>query len=115
MPRVGADPASADFADVEGCPGNLYRLAPQGWNTHSEPSAAAVARLIRQIKKDGVRAIFIENISDLRLVEHIAREGGVRIGGTLYSDALSVPGGPAGTYLKLVEHNARALAETLTP
>lgn len=88
-------------------------LAPQGWNTHSEPSAAAVARLIRQIKKDGVRAIFIENISDPRLVERIAREGGVRIGGTLYSDALSKPDGPAATYLQLVEHNARSLAAAL--
>lgn len=88
-------------------------LAPQGWNTHSEPSAAAVARLIRQIKKDGVRAIFIENISDPRLVERIAREGGVRIGGTLYSDALSKPGGPAATYLQLFEHNARSLAASL--
>ncbi len=88
-------------------------LAPQGWNTHSEPSAAAVARLIRQIKKDGVRAIFIENISDRRLVERIAREGGVRIGGTLYSDALSKPGGPAATYLQLFEHNARSLATAL--
>ena len=88
-------------------------LAPQGWNTHSEPSAAAVARLIRQIKKDGVRAIFIENISDARLVERIAREGGVRIGGTLYSDALSKPGGPAATYLQLFEHNARSLAAAL--
>ncbi len=88
-------------------------LAPQGWNTHSEPSAAAVARLIRQIKKDGVRAIFIENISDPRLVERIAREGGVRIGGTLYSDALSKPSGPAATYLKMMEHNARSLAAAL--
>lgn len=88
-------------------------LAPQGWNTHSEPSAAAVARLIRQIKKDGVRAIFIENISDARLVERIAREGGVRIGGTLYSDALSKPDGPAPTYLRLFEHNARSLAAAL--
>jgi len=88
-------------------------LAPQGWNTHSEPSAAAVARLIRQIKKDGVRAIFIENISDRRLVERIADEGGARIGGTLYSDALSKPGGPAATYLRMMEHNARILAAAL--
>lgn len=88
-------------------------LAPQGWATHSEPSAAAVARLIRQIKQDGVRAIFIENISDPRLVERIAREGGVRIGGTLYSDALSKPEGPAGTYLQLIEHNARSLTAAL--
>lgn len=88
-------------------------LAPQGWNTHSEPSAAAVARLIRQIKKEGVRAIFVENISDPRLVERIAREGGVRIGGTLYSDALSKPDGPAPTYLRLFEHNARTLSAAL--
>ena len=88
-------------------------LAPQGWNTHSEPSAAAVARLIRQIKRDGVRAVFVENISDPRLVERIAREGGVRIGGTLYSDALSKPGGTASTYLQLFEHNARSLAAAL--
>jgi len=88
-------------------------LAPQGWNTHSEPSAAAVARLIRQIKHDGVRAIFIENISDPRLVERIAREGGVRVGGTLYSDALSKADGPASTYLKMIEHNARRLADAL--
>ncbi len=88
-------------------------LAPQGWATHSEPSAAAVARLIRQIKQDGVRAVFIENISDPRLVERIAREGGVRIGGTLYSDALSKPDGPAPTYLRLIEHNARSLAAAL--
>jgi zinc/manganese transport system substrate-binding protein len=88
-------------------------LAPQGWTTHSEPSAAAVARLIRQIKKDGVRALFIENISDPRLVDRIAREGGLRIGGTLYSDALSKPSGSAPTYLRLFEHNARTLAAAL--
>jgi zinc/manganese transport system substrate-binding protein len=89
-------------------------LAPQGWDTHSEPSAAAVARLIRQIRQRGVRAVFIENISDPRLVERIAQEAGVRVGGTLYSDALSLPGGPADTYLKLIEHNARTLVDTLS-
>lgn len=88
-------------------------LAPQGWNTHSEPSAAAVARLIRQIKAEGVRAVFIENISDRRLVERIAQEGGVRIGGTLYSDALSKAEGPASSYLKMMAHNARSLASAL--
>ena len=89
-------------------------LAPQSWNTHSEPSAAAVARLIREIRQQGVRAVFIENISDPRLVERIAHEGGVRVGGTLYSDALSAPGGPAETYLKLIEHNTRTLVDALS-
>ena len=46
-------------------------------------------------------------------VSGIAHEGGVQIGGTLYSDALSQPDGPAPTYLRLIEHNARSLATAL--
>ena len=89
-------------------------LAPQGMNTDSQPSAAAVARLIDQIRKQGVRAVFVENISDPRLVERIAREGGAAVGGRLYSDALSPPGTAADTYLKLFAHNAAAIASGLT-
>jgi zinc/manganese transport system substrate-binding protein len=88
-------------------------LAPQGMSTGSQPSAAAVARLIDQIRKQGVRAVFVENISDPRLVERIAREGGATVGGRLYSDALSPPGTVADTYLKLFAHNARAIAAGL--
>jgi zinc/manganese transport system substrate-binding protein len=72
-----------------------------------------VARLIDQIRKQGVRAVFVENISDPRLVERIAREGGATVGGRLYSDALSPPGTVADTYLKLFAHNARAIAAGL--
>ena len=88
-------------------------LAPQGWSTGSEPSAAAVARLIRQVRAQQVTALFVENISDPRLIERIARESGARIGGKLYSDALSAPGGAAASYLQLFEHNARTLAAAL--
>jgi zinc/manganese transport system substrate-binding protein len=104
---------SHDAFNYFGAAYGLDFLAPQGWTTHSEPSAAAVARLIRQIRKDGVRAIFVENISDPRLVERIAHEGGARVGGTLFSDALSKPDGPAPTYLRMMEHNARSLAAAL--
>jgi zinc/manganese transport system substrate-binding protein len=85
-------------------------LAPQGMSTDSEASAATVARLVEQIRRQGVRAVFIENISDPRLVERIAREGGATVGGRLYSDALSAPGTEADTYLKLFAHNAATLA-----
>lgn len=88
-------------------------LAPQGMSTDSQPTAAAVARLIDQIRKQGVRAVFVENISDPRLVERIAREGGAVVGGRLYSDALSAPGTEADTYLKLFRHNALAVASAL--
>ena len=89
-------------------------LAAQGWNTHSEPSAAAVSRLIQQIRTQRVRALFVENISDPRLIERIAREAGATVGGTLYSDALSPPGTRADTYLKLMAHNADTLLAALT-
>jgi zinc/manganese transport system substrate-binding protein len=61
-----------------------------------------------------VRALFLENISDPRLIERIAAESGARVGGTLYSDALSGVGGPAPTYLAMFEHNARTLAAAMS-
>ncbi len=89
-------------------------LAAQGWNTQGEPSAAGMARLIKQIRREGVRALFVENISDPRLVERIAKEAGAKLGGTLYSDALSKPGGPASTYLDMMAHNAKTLMLAMT-
>ncbi len=84
-------------------------IAPQGVSTESEASAAAVAALIEQIREEGVTALFVENISDPRLVEQIGRETGVTPGGALYSDALSAPGGLAATYLDMMRHNAGLL------
>jgi zinc/manganese transport system substrate-binding protein len=89
-------------------------LAPQGLSTESEPSARDVARLIQQIRQERAKALFIENITDPRLVEQIARETGVKLGGTLYSDALSGRGGPAATYLDMMRHNAKAVVDALT-
>jgi zinc/manganese transport system substrate-binding protein len=88
-------------------------LAPQGLSTDSEPSARDVARLIDQIRREEVKALFVENISDPRLAEQIARETGLKVGGTLYSDALSNRGGPAATYLEMMRHNAKAIADAL--
>ncbi|MGQ3030737.1 MAG: metal ABC transporter solute-binding protein, Zn/Mn family, partial [Ferrovibrionaceae bacterium] len=80
-------------------------LSPQGISTEAEPSAKDVARLIRQIRKEKVKAVFIENMTDPRLIQQIARETGAVVGGTLYSDALSPAGGPADTYIKMFRYN----------
>jgi zinc/manganese transport system substrate-binding protein len=80
-------------------------LSPMGVTTESEPSARAVKNLILQIEKEKITAVFVENISDPRLVEQIARESGVAVGGKLYSDALSGPKGPASTYLAMFKNN----------
>nr|WP_260602584.1 zinc ABC transporter substrate-binding protein [Variovorax sp. MHTC-1] len=89
-------------------------LAPQGMSTDSEASAATVARLVDQIRRHDVRAVFVENITDPRLIERIAREGAVTVGGRLYSDALSAPGTEADTYLKLFAHNATTIVAALS-
>ena len=97
--------------------GQAYELkfiAPQGLSTEDEPSAAQVAALIRQIREQGIRAVFVENIRDPRLLQQIAAEGGARIGGTLYSDALASEG-PASTYLGMFRHNLETLRTALEP
>jgi zinc/manganese transport system substrate-binding protein len=90
-------------------------LAPEGVSTDAEPSAKDVAAIIGQIKREKISAVFLENVSDPRLMRQIAEETGARIGGTLYSDALSRPGGPAATYIDMMRHNARVLVAALTP
>lgn len=92
----------------------LTFLAPQGLSTESEASAADVARLIDQVRQDGASALFVENVSDPRLVERIAAETGLAVGGTLYSDALSPADGPAATYIDMMRHNADTVAGAVT-
>ena len=87
-------------------------IAPVGLSTTDEPSAAEVAALIRQLRSEGARAVFVENIQDPRLIEQIAEEAGARVGGTLYSDALAAQG-PASTYLGMFQHNLDTLLAAL--
>ena len=91
----------------------LTFIAPQGLSTESEASAKDVARLIQQIRERDIRAVFIENVADPRLLKRIADETGAAIGGTLYPGALSGPDGPAPTYLDMMRHNAMTLAQAL--
>ena len=88
-------------------------LAPQGVSTESEASAGDVARLIDQIRNEGVTALFVENISDPRLIEQIAARDRHRPGGELFSDALSEPDGPAATYVEMMRHNASLLQSAM--
>jgi zinc/manganese transport system substrate-binding protein len=88
-------------------------IAPQGVSTESEASARDVAKIIRQIRKQKIPAIFLENVSDPRLLKRIADETGAKIGGTLYSDALTPEKGDAPTYIDLMRHNIRTLSAAL--
>ena len=69
--------------------------------------------MIRQIKAEKIPAVFLENLSDDRLIGRIAAETGAKVGGTLYSDSLTGEKGPAPTYIDLVRHNIKALTSAL--
>ena len=102
--------------DAFGYFGKAYgmRVLPAaGVSYESEPSAAGIARLIRQVRREKVPVVFVENISDPRLIERIAHEGGAKVGGKLYSDALSGPDGPAPTYIDMMRFNLDTLMKGL--
>jgi zinc/manganese transport system substrate-binding protein len=88
-------------------------VAPVGVSTETEPSARDIALLIRQIKAEKIPAVFLENLSDDRLIARIAAETGAKAGGTLYSDSLTGEKGPAPTYIDLIRHNIKALTSAL--
>jgi len=107
---ISAHSAFGYFGDAYG----IEFIAPQGLSTEAEPSAGGVSKLIDQIRREKIPAVFIENIADPRLLQLIAEETGTRIGGRLYSDALSPPDGPAATYIEMMRSNVRELTSALT-
>ena len=88
-------------------------IAPLGVSTDSEASARDIAGIITQVRTLKIPAVFVENISDPRLIERISAETGARIGGTLYSDSLTGEKGEAPTYIDMVRHNIKALTSAL--
>jgi len=88
-------------------------IAPQGVSTDSEASARDVAKIITQIKKQKIPAVFLENVTDDRLLKRIADESGAKIGGKVFSDALSEPSGPAPTYIDMMRNNIKEFTAAL--
>jgi zinc/manganese transport system substrate-binding protein len=88
-------------------------IAPLGVSTESEPSARDIAKIITQIKQAKIPAVFLENVTDPRLVQRISAETGAKVGGTLYSDGLTGEKGDAPTYIDMVRHNIKALTRAL--
>ena len=88
-------------------------IAPQGVSTEAEVSARDIAGIVTQIRAAKIPAVFLENISDDRLIRRISAETSARVGGTLYSDSLTGEKGVAPTYIEMVRHNIKALTSAL--
>jgi zinc/manganese transport system substrate-binding protein len=97
------------FADAYG----IVFVAPQGVSTEAEPTARDVSRIITQIRKEKIPAVFLENVSDPRLMRRISQESGARLGGTLFSDSLTDEKGAAPTYIDMIRYNIKALTSAL--
>jgi zinc/manganese transport system substrate-binding protein len=97
------------FSDAYG----ITFISPEGVSTDAEPSAKDVAKIIALIRQQKIPAIFMENITDPRLMEQIAHETGAAVGGKVYSDALSGPNGPASTYIDMMRHNVYEFSKAL--
>src|SRR6266403_3022380 len=87
----------------------ITMLAINGWTNNNEPSAAELASLAQRIRQEGIHALFLDSITDPRAMQQVAKETGAAIGGTLYGDALSTPGGEADTYVKMIRHDVTTL------
>lgn len=88
-------------------------IAPSGVSTESEASARDIAAIITQIRSEKIPAVFLENISDDRMILRIAAETGARVGGMLFSDSLTGEKGDTPTYIDMVRHNIKALGSAL--
>jgi zinc/manganese transport system substrate-binding protein len=102
--------------DAFGYFGRAYGVhveAPVGMDEESEPSAATLAQLIRQVREDGTKAIFIENMTDPRLINQLASETGATLGGTLFADALSKRGDGGESYIAMMRHNVTLMVAAM--
>ena len=97
--------------------GHAYDIgfrSPAGFTTESEPSAGELAALTTEMREDGIKALFAENITDPGFIKQLAWEVNAEIGGTLYSDALSEDSGPSNTYINMFNYNIKELATVLS-
>ena len=85
-------------------------LAPQGVSTDAEPSAKQVAQLIQQMRREKIKAVFVENMSNPKLMTQLSKDAGATLGASLYADALSAADKPGATYLQMMRHNVTELA-----
>ncbi len=80
-------------------------LTPLGISTEVEPSAKDLVGIIKEAKAHNIKVVFLENISNPRIMEQIAKESGAKIGDVLFSDALSEIDEEAPTFESMMLHN----------
>lgn len=84
-----------------------------GTSTDAEVQTSDINRLNKVLQQTQAPAVFIESTVNPKLLRQIAADNGVVVGGSLYADSLSDPGGPASTYLDMLRHNTDVMVAAL--
>jgi zinc/manganese transport system substrate-binding protein len=98
------------FSDAYG----VNVVTPATGTAETTPSPLDIATLVRRIKEEKITALFRSPIGNDTLIRAVALEAGVPVKGTIYTDALSPPDGPAGTYESMMRHNVRLMISAMT-
>jgi zinc/manganese transport system substrate-binding protein len=85
--------------------------AIEGVSTQDEPSSRKITELINTIKREGVKAVFLEDIENPKVAVTITKETGAKLGGQLYADGLGDK--EASTYADMVRYNIATIVEGL--
>ena len=86
---------------------NFKPVSPVGWTTgeFSEVTAEDRQAIVNQIREAGVKSIFVESSTNSQLIEGIAKDAGVQVGGKLYSDAMGPAGSAGESYIGMMREN----------
>ncbi len=96
---------------------NYLSIAPVGWSTGAEIGAGMTPErrrmVVQSIKESAAPAIFVETTINPKQIREIAKETGVKIGGSLYSDSMGPAGSAGETYIGMMRENVLLIVKAL--
>jgi ABC-type Zn uptake system ZnuABC Zn-binding protein ZnuA len=85
-----------------------------GTSTDSDAQTSDLIRLNKLIKAQNIPAVFIETTVNPKLLQSLAKDNNISIGGKLYSDSLGDKDSPASTYINMLQYNTKVIVQTLS-
>lgn len=92
---------------------NIRLEAIMGISTEAEAQTADIIRVNRVIKENKVPAVFIESTINPKMVQQLATDNKVTVGGQLYADSLGDTDSPAATYINMLRYNTNTIVAAL--
>lgn len=85
-----------------------------GTSTDADVRTSDLMRLNQVIRENNIPVVFIESTINPKLLNQVASDNKISIGGKLYSDSLGEPDSPANTYINMIRYNTDVIVKGLT-